>query len=71
MKDLLYIVVGLIAAVIAIWQMWSYLSQKVPKGQEDHTSIIVGIICAIIALVCGGLFLSNKVNRTEEIHITE
>ena len=72
MKDLLYAVVGLIAAAVAAFGIYSYLSQKVPRGTEpDHTWIIIGVISAIVALICGGLFLSGRVNREEEIHVTE
>lgn len=72
MKDLLYAVVGLVAAVVAAYGIYSYLTQKVPRGTEpDHMWIIVGVISAIVALICGGLFLSNRVNREEEIHITD
>ena len=72
MKDLLYAVVGLIGAIVAAFGIYSYLTQKVPRGGEaDHTWMIIGVISAIVALICGGLFLSNRVNREEEIHITE
>lgn len=67
---MLYAVVALISAIIAAYEIWSYLSQ--PKGGEiSQIPIVIGIICAIIAIVCGGLFLSSRVNKTEEIHITE
>ncbi len=69
MKDLLYAVVGLIAAAVAAYEVYAFLSQR--ASNVSHTPIYVAVIAAIIALVCGGLFLSNRVNRTEEIHITE
>jgi hypothetical protein len=66
----LYAVVALISAIVAVWQIWGYLNQ--PKGQEiSHISLIIGIVCALIAIACGGYFLSSRVNKTEEIHITE
>ena len=71
MKDLLYAVVGLVAAAVAVWQIWMFVNQGVRSSDASYTHIIVGVVCAIIALVCGGLFLSNRVNRQEEIHITE
>lgn len=71
MKDLLYAVIGLIAAVGAVYEIYHYLSQRASSADFSHSSIIIGVICAIIALICGGLFLSNRVNRQEEIHITE
>ncbi|MGI8555783.1 MAG: hypothetical protein ACR2LT_05455 [Pyrinomonadaceae bacterium] len=71
MKDLLYAVVGLIAAAGAVWGIWKFVNQGVRSADADYTHLIIGIICAVIALICGGLFLSNRVNRQEEIHITE
>lgn len=69
MKDLLYAVVGLIAAGVAAYEVYMYLGQK--AANVSHTPIIIAAIAAVIALVCGGLFLSNRVNRQEEIHITD
>ena len=71
MKDLLYAVVGLIAAGVAIWQIWEFVNQGVRSVDANYSHIIIGVICAVVALICGGLFLSNRVNRQEEIHITE
>lgn len=70
-KDLLYAIVGLIAAGVAAWQIWLFVNQGARSGEANYNHIIIGVICAIIALICGGLFLSNRVNRQEEIHITE
>ena len=69
MKDLLYAVVGLIAAIVAAYEVYVYLGQK--ASSVSHTPIYIAVGAAIVALICGGLFLSNRVNRTEEIHITE
>lgn len=71
MKDLLYAVVGLIAAIVAVWQIWVFVTQRASSETANYSHLIFGAVCAIIALACGGLFLSNRVNRTEEIHITE
>lgn len=71
MKDLLYALVGLAAAAVAVWQIWAFVAQRAPSESANYNHIIIGAICAVIALICGGLFLSNRVNRTEEIHITE
>ena len=71
MKDLLYAVIGLIAAVVAVWQIWAFVGQRATSESANYNHIIIGAICAVVALICGGLFLSNRVNRTEEIHITE
>ena len=71
MKDLLYAVVGLIAAGVAVWQIWFFVNQDVRSADADYKQLIIGVICAVVALICGGLFLSNRVNKQEEIHITE
>lgn len=71
MKDLLYAVIGLIAAGVAVWQIWAFVNQGVRSTDADYSHLIIGVICAVVALICGGLFLSNRVNRQEEIHITE
>jgi hypothetical protein len=68
-KDLLYAVVGLIAAIVAAYEIYVYLGQK--ANNVSHTPIIIAVIAAIVALICGGLFLSNRVNKEEEIHITD
>jgi hypothetical protein len=68
-KNLLYVVVGLIAIGVAIWQFTIFVGQ--PKNSASYTPIIVAVVCGIIALTCGALFMSGRVNRTEEIHITE
>jgi uncharacterized membrane protein YhdT len=69
MKDMLYAVLGLISAIIAIWQIVVYLGQK--ANAVSNTPIIIAIVCAILAIVFGGLFLSGRVNKQEEIHITQ
>jgi uncharacterized membrane protein YidH (DUF202 family) len=71
MKDLLCAVVGLIAAGVAVWQIWTFL-QPVPKGVViSNTPLFIGIFCVVIALVCGVFFMLGRVNKNEEIHVTE
>ena len=70
MKDLLFAVVGLIAAVVGAWQIWSFLN--VPKNTVPETwHLLVGIVCVVVALVCGVFFMLGRVNKTDEIHVTE
>jgi CDP-diglyceride synthetase len=71
MKDLLFAVVGLIAAVIAVWQIWSFSRPLPPGVAVSNMPLFIGIFFALVALVCGGLFLSGRVNRDSDIHITE
>ena len=69
MKDMLYAVLGLILAIVAVWQIIVYLGQK--PSEVSSTHIIVAIVCGILAIILGGLFLSGRVNKQEEIHITQ
>ena len=71
MKDLLFAGVGIIAAGVGAWQIWTFL-QPVPKGQVVSTTpLIIGIVCVVVALVCGVFFMLGRVNKTDEIHVTE
>lgn len=69
MKDMLYAIVGLIAAAVAAYEVYVYLGQK--ANAVSHTPIIIAAIAAVVALICGGLFLSGRVNKEESIHVTE
>lgn len=69
MKDMLYAVVGLVAAGVAAYYIYAFLQQK--ASDVSHTPIIIAVIAAVVALICGGLFLSGRVNKEESIHVTE
>jgi ABC-type multidrug transport system permease subunit len=64
-KDLLYAVLAIISAVVAIYFFYSF------QAEGNSTSLIIGIVFALLALVLGGFFMFGKVNRHEDIHITE
>jgi uncharacterized membrane protein len=69
MKDMLSILVGLIAVAVAVWQIWVYMGQK---PNEIHTyNLIIAIAAIVIAIVCGIFFMLGRVNKQEEIHITK
>ncbi len=67
MKDLLYAILGLIAAALAAYFLYSFQTSV----NSDSNSLIMGIIFALLAVVFGGLFMFGRVNRHDEIHITE
>jgi uncharacterized membrane protein YidH (DUF202 family) len=69
MKDMLSILVGLIAAGVAVWQIWVYMGQKANDVSNSH--LIIAIVAAVIAVVCGIFFMLGRVNKQEEIHITK
>ncbi len=69
MKDMLSILVGLIAAGVAVWQIWVYMGQKANDVSNSH--LIIAIVAAVIAVICGIFFMLGRVNKQEEIHITK
>jgi hypothetical protein len=70
MKNAIYIILGLISAIVAVWRMWIYL-QPAKQGGESMTDMAIFIVCVLLALVFIGLYLAGKVNKEEEIHITK
>jgi undecaprenyl pyrophosphate phosphatase UppP len=65
-KDMLYAVLALVSAVIAVGSFYKYL------GSDDNKIFIaVAIVFGLAAVALGGLFLSGRVNKKEDIHITE
>ncbi len=66
MKDMLYAVLALIAALAAAGSFYYF------QHSEGNTMLlVVAIISVILAMIFGILFLSGRVNKTEDIHITE
>ena len=66
MKDMLYALLALVAAVAAAFSFYKYTS-----GGGETLYLVVFGVCALATVVLGGLFLSGRVNKKEEIHITE
>jgi fumarate reductase subunit C len=64
-KDLLFAVLALVSAVIAVVTFLNY------QKSANTMMIIVAIICIIATLGFGAVFLSGRVNKHEDIHITE
>ena len=66
MKDMLYAVLALVAAVAAAFSFYKYTSS------DDNKVFLVGaIVGVLLTIILGGLFLSGRVNKNEDIHITE
>ena len=66
MKDMLYALLALVAAVAAAFSFYKYTSSN-----DDKTFLVLAIVFALATVVLGGLFLSGRVNKKEDIHITE
>ena len=73
MKNVIYIVLSLLAAGIGIWQMYLYIESVKPRtnASGNITNLIVAIFCIVAALALGGFFLAGRVNKEEELHITK
>ena len=65
MKDMLYAVLALIAALTAAGSFYFF------QQQGNTLLLVVAIITVILAMIFGILFLSGRVNKTDDIHITE
>lgn len=65
MKDLLFAVLALIAAVGAVVTFLSY------QKSGNTMLFVVVILCILATLGFGAMFLAGRVNKQEDIHITE
>jgi predicted exporter len=64
-KDMLYAVLALVAAVGAVFSWLKY------TGSANIMFLVLFIVLVVITIACGALFLSGRVNKNEDIHITE
>lgn len=73
--DILCWVVGLIAIVVAVWQLFLFLSFKDARGMPDMMAgtshLWMAIVAAALAIACVVFFFIRNPRREEEIHITD
>ena len=69
MKDVLAVIVGLAAAVGAIWYFYRFVT--FPESEGGHSFGWRALGLAAIAFVCGLIYFLGHVNKEEEIHITQ
>lgn len=69
MKNIIYLVLALIAAVIAAWRMWHFATARV--SEQQTSDLVVSVVCILLAIVFAGLLFAGRVNKEEEIHITK
>ncbi|MBX3293043.1 MAG: hypothetical protein KF881_09165 [Acidobacteria bacterium] len=65
MKDMLYAILALVSAVLAVVIFLQY------RASGELWQFVVFIVFLLATIGLGGLFLSGRVNKTEDIHITE
>ena len=75
MPNVLCIVVGLIAFVLAIWQLGAFATAKDASGRPDiwagTSHLWMGTLALIIACVCAVYYFVRNKKEVEEIHITD
>jgi cell division protein FtsX len=69
LKDILAVVIGLLAAAGAIFYFYKFVTFTDPQGGHNFGWMALGL--AAIAFVCGLIYFLGHVNKEEEIHITQ
>jgi hypothetical protein len=69
MKEMLAGIVGLLAALGAIYFFYRFVTSTDPTGGHMQGWIALGL--AAVAFVCGLVYFLGHVNKEEEIHITQ
>ena len=68
-KELLAALVGLAAAVGAIYYFYRFVTFADAAGGHSFGWIALGL--AAVAFICGLIYFLGHVNQEEEIHITQ
>ncbi|HEU4711277.1 MAG TPA: hypothetical protein VFS76_06910 [Pyrinomonadaceae bacterium] len=69
LKDILAVVVGLLAAIGAIFYFYKFVTDPNPAG--GHSNGWIALALAVVAFICGLIYFLGHVNKEEEIHITQ
>jgi hypothetical protein len=69
LKDILAVVVGVIAAIGAIFYFYKFVTH--PNLEGGHSSGWIALGLAVVAFICGLIYFLGHVNKEEEIHITQ
>ena len=70
LKDILAILVGIAAAIGAIFYFYKFVTHPDVAG-GGHTEGWIALGLAAVAFVCGLIYFLGHVNKEEEIHITQ
>ena len=72
MPNVLCLVVGLLAFVVAIWQIAAFASATRNQDMWEGTShLVFGLVALVIACVCAVYYFVRNKKEVEEIHITD
>lgn len=65
-KDMLFALLALVAAVAAAFSFYKYTS-----SDDNKVFLVIALVCAVATVGLGGFFLSGRIAKKEDIHITE
>ena len=67
-------VVGVLAAAVAVWQFYLFVVFRDARGTLDAqgggSHLWLAILAAVVACVSVGFGIFRRINQTEEFHIT-
>ncbi|HTG93752.1 MAG TPA: hypothetical protein VL866_14270 [Pyrinomonadaceae bacterium] len=69
LKDILAVVIGLLAAAGAIFYFYKFVTFTDLQGGHNYGWLALGL--AAVAFACGLIYFLGHVNKEEEIHITQ
>ncbi len=69
LKDILAVIVGIVAAIGAIFYFYKFVTYPEAGGGHSFGWIALGL--AAVAFICGLIYFLGHVNKEEEIHITQ
>lgn len=69
LKDILAVIVGLVAAAGAIYYFYRFVTFTEVEGGQSLGWMSLGL--AVIAFICGLVYFLGHVNKEPEIHITQ
>jgi len=65
-KDMLFALLALVAAIAAAFSFYKYTS-----SDDNKVFLVIALVCAVATVGLGGFFLSGRIAKKEDIHITE
>ena len=68
LKDILAVIVGVVAALGAIFYFYKFVTEPPTAGNGSGW---IALALAVVAFVCGLVYFLGHVNKEEEIHITQ
>ncbi len=65
-KDMLFAILALVAAVAAAFSFFKYTSSN-----DNKVFLVAALVFAVATVGLGAVFLSGRIGKKEDIHITE